>query len=65
VGAAAASGGALLGKFHTVTCLSGLSRLSFGNAMRRGVIVVDAARVTTFRALVLWALRLTHRRLAR
>jgi hypothetical protein len=48
-------------KLQATTPYGGLSRLSVGNTVRRGELVVDFARVAAFRAPVLWTLRLTHR----
>src|SRR6266536_1035870 len=48
-------------KLQAATTYGGLSGLSVGDAVRRGELVVDFARMAAFHALVLWTLRLTHR----
>ncbi len=49
-----------LRKFQAITGHSRLSGLNGGNAVRGAVVMMDVARMATFRATVLWILRLAH-----
>jgi hypothetical protein len=48
------------GKFRAATGYGGLSGLCEAKARRRRVLVMGAARVTAFHAIVLWTFRLAH-----